>query len=197
MLVGSTGDSPRRPAQVPGARRNDGDVTREGTAVQIIYPDPLDAMADCHDVANELGRDPDLVEAIHAHRLAMDGRPPEKGDLAVYVARLVSSVGEAALRKRLGLPMAAPVVTTTPSRRPPATVVPDVVVPASGIVRRRGRPGWTAELFWARYQEARSRTAPPYVDEMIAHNFRMLDGTVGTDRDYLSRLVRRFGLPRE
>ena len=59
---------------------------REGTAV-LDYPDPLEALAICHDVATELELDPALVEAIHGHLLAMDGRPPARDLLAAYVTR--------------------------------------------------------------------------------------------------------------
>ena len=41
---------------------------------------------------------------------------------------------------------------------------PDLLGPAdlaAPVRRRRGRPGWTAELFWQRYQQALALTAPP------------------------------------
>jgi hypothetical protein len=64
-------------------------------------------------------------------------------------------------------------------------------------VRGPGRPGWTAELFRTRYQEARGRAKPPYTYRAIAPYFEMLDGTRGTDPDYVRKLVRRHGLPTE
>ena len=63
------------------------------------------------------------------------------------------------------------------------------------IRRQRGRPGWTAELFWARYREARGRATPPYTYRAVAMHFEILDGTRGTDPEYLRKLVRRYGLP--
>lgn len=61
--------------------------------------------------------------------------------------------------------------------------------------RRPGRPAWTAELFHARYREARDHTDPPATSASIAANLEMLDGETGTDPDYLRKLVQRFGLP--
>jgi hypothetical protein len=61
--------------------------------------------------------------------------------------------------------------------------------------RPPGRPGWTAGLFWARYQEAVARSAPPHTYRVIAPLFVALDGTEGTSPEYLRKLVRRFGLP--
>jgi hypothetical protein len=61
--------------------------------------------------------------------------------------------------------------------------------------RKPGRPAWTAELFHARYREALDRTDPPHKNASIAANLEMLDGEMGTDADYLRKLVQRFGLP--
>ena len=61
--------------------------------------------------------------------------------------------------------------------------------------RGPGRPGWTRELFWARYADARTRSAPPHTYAAIAAHFEMLDGETGTEPDYLRKLVKRFGLP--
>jgi len=66
-----------------------------------------------------------------------------------------------------------------------------------GAARGPGRPGWTAELFWTRYQEARGRAKPPYTYRAIAPYFDTLDGTRGADPDYVRKLVRRHGLPPE
>ena len=70
---------------------------------------------------------------------------------------------------------------------------------ASGIrrraARRPGRPGWTDELFWARYQEALDRATPPHTYRSIAPHFETLDGTRGTDPEYVRKLVGRHGLP--
>jgi hypothetical protein len=61
--------------------------------------------------------------------------------------------------------------------------------------RQPGRPAWTGELFWARYREARGRTDPPQTQASIAAHFEMLNGDMGTEPDYLRKLVQRFGLP--
>ena len=58
-----------------------------------------------------------------------------------------------------------------------------------------GRPGWTPELFWARYRDALGRADPPHTNASIAAHFEMLDGELGTEPDYLRKLVKRFGLP--
>jgi hypothetical protein len=65
------------------------------------------------------------------------------------------------------------------------------------IRRRPGRPGWTRELFQTRYREALGRATPPFTYRAVAMHFDMLDGTRGTDPDYLRKLVRRHGLPPE
>lgn len=61
--------------------------------------------------------------------------------------------------------------------------------------RGRGRPPWTAQLFWARYREAVARVRPPHTYDAVAPHFERLDGTVGTTPDFLRKLVGRFGLP--
>jgi hypothetical protein len=61
--------------------------------------------------------------------------------------------------------------------------------------RRAGRPAWTRELFCARYREARARTDPPETQAAIAAQFEMLNGEMGTEADYLRKLVKKFGLP--
>jgi hypothetical protein len=77
---------------------------------------------------------------------------------------------------------------------PPFTA--DETDPAVGQhPRHPGRPGWSRELFWARYRAARGRTDPPHTNASIAANLEMLDGATGTDPDYLRKLVQRFGLP--
>lgn len=63
------------------------------------------------------------------------------------------------------------------------------------IRRRRGRPPWTAQLFWGRYREAVARVKPPHTYDALAPHFERLDGTIGTEPDYLRKLVGRFGLP--
>ena len=65
------------------------------------------------------------------------------------------------------------------------------------IRRRPGRPGWTRELFQTRYREALGRATPPFTYRAVAMQIDMLDGTRGTEPDYLRKLVRRHGLPPE
>ncbi len=55
-------------------------------------------------------------------------------------------------------------------------------------------PG-TAELFWTAYREAVARVKPPHTYDAVAPHFERRDGTVGTEPDYLRKLVGRFGLP--
>lgn len=61
--------------------------------------------------------------------------------------------------------------------------------------RQPGRPAWTRDLFWSRYRDALGRTAPPHTNASIAAHLEMLDGELGTEPDYLRKLVKRFGLP--
>lgn len=61
--------------------------------------------------------------------------------------------------------------------------------------RRPGRPPWTAEKFWANYRDACARATRPYTYVSIAPHFETLDGTRGTDPEYVRKLVRRFDLP--
>ncbi len=64
------------------------------------------------------------------------------------------------------------------------------------VIRRgRGRPPWTAQLFWTRYREAVARVRPPHTYNAVAPHFERLDGTIGTTPDFLRKLVGRFGLP--
>ncbi|HSW42850.1 MAG TPA: hypothetical protein VLM76_10105 [Patescibacteria group bacterium] len=89
---------------------------------------------------------------------------------------------------------------------PPAVVAPvattgsDLDPNDAGQRRARGRPGrppWTAEKFWARYRDARARATPPHTYRSIAPHFKTLDGNVGTEPEYVRKLVRRFDLPPE
>jgi hypothetical protein len=66
-----------------------------------------------------------------------------------------------------------------------------------GATRGPGRPPWTAELFWTRYQQALGSATPPYTYSAIAPYFETLDGNRGTDPEYLRKLVRRYGLTPE
>lgn len=82
-------------------------------------------------------------------------------------------------------------------QRPDAGMGIEAEAELTRIRRRPGRPGWTAELFWARYREARGRATPPYTDRAVAPYFETLDGTHGTNPDYLRKLARKHGRPPE
>lgn len=172
------------------------------------HPDPLMMLADIARVASErpeLGEE--LVQALYQHLVLIEGRQPSLDELREYVDRL-SSLDERALRQRLGLlarRKRGQVAASTPEHhRPsePATVLADgrdgfelQRAERRRHSRRPGRPGWTDELFWARYQEALDRATPPYTYRSIAPHFETLDGTRDTDPEYLRKLVRRHGLP--
>lgn len=165
----------------------------------MTNPDPLLMTADIVRVAMERPElDVELVAALYQHLVLIEGRQPDVDELREYVDR-VSCLDQDTLRQRLGLaprrargrrPRAA---EPPPNARPTAPVVRPVA--SRGLGRGRGRPGWTPELFAARYRAARERATPPYTDQSIAAHLEMLDGATGTEPDYLRKLVKRFGLP--
>lgn len=183
-----------------------------------MSPDPLLMSADIARVAAEHPElDDDLVQALYQHLVLIQSRQPTVDELREYVDR-VSCLDQETLRQRLGLgprrargrrPRSAarrPGVGTTSIAAGPlssAGVVDAHASPPSeaqqpghrGATRRRGRPGWTRELFVARYQAARERATLPHTDQSIAAHLEMLDGETGTEPDYLRKLVKRFGLP--
>jgi hypothetical protein len=59
--------------------------------------------------------------------------------------------------------------------------------------RGRGRPGWTQELFQARWREATEATGQPRTFERVAPNFRRLDGSLDIDPDHLRKLFKEHG----
>jgi hypothetical protein len=63
--------------------------------------------------------------------------------------------------------------------------------------RRRGRPGWTREVFDAHVAEAEERAGHPATDKRVAEHFRPLDGLpgLGIEPNHLARLRRRRALP--
>ena len=135
------------------------------------------------DIARLSFENPDLddavVRAIYQHQVLTTGRQPTLRQAREYIGHLTSHLDDATIRVTLGLPPAVPVEPAKPSAR----------------ARRPGRPGWTRELFWSRYCDARARSAPPHTYASIAAHFEMLDGELGTEPDYLRKLVKRFGLP--
>ena len=138
------------------------------------------------DVARLTFENPDLDEAvvrgIYQHQVLATGHQPTLRQAREYVGHLTSHLDDATIRVTLGLPPAA-----TAAREP---------TEATGLrTRRPGRPGWTQELFWAHYCDARGRSGPVDTYAAIAAQFEMLDGELGTEPDYLRKLVKRFGLP--
>lgn len=77
----------------------------------------------------------------------------------------------------------------------PPTTASEAAYAAGRRTGQPGRPAWTCDRFWTRYQEALGRSDPPHTNASIAAHFEMLDGAVGIEPDYLRKLVRRFGLP--
>jgi hypothetical protein len=167
-----------------------------------MSPDPLLMSADIARVAAERPElDEDLVQGLYQHLVLIQGRQPTIDELREYVDRL-SSLDQDRLRQRLGLEprkrsgrrgalasRSSPRTLQLAAAGPAEAIRPD----RAGVTRRPGRPGWTPELFAARYQAALRRAAPPHTYQAIADQFEMLDGSVGTDPDHLRKLMKRFG----
>lgn len=167
------------------------------------HPDPLIMSADIARVAAERPElDEDLIAALYQHRVLIEGRQPTVDAFREYVDR-VSSLDQDGLRRRLGLaprrrrghPTAARGRRPGPRETASAPVQPADPGPHGSrtVVRRPGRPGWTPELFAARYQAALDRATPPHTYQSIADQFEMLDGSVGADPDHLRKLMKRYG----
>jgi hypothetical protein len=135
--------------------------------------------------------DYELIERIYQQLVVALLRQPTEDELRAHVVKLTTRMDDPTLRGFLGLPPKARAGPRGGSRR--------TSMPASGdgarAVRRSGRPDWTAELFWARYQEACEQVGAPYAHVEVARRFRGLDGEHGIDPDHFRRLLRRFGLP--
>ncbi len=109
--------------------------------------DPLLMLADIARLAFE---NPDLdealVRAIYQHQVLTTGRQPTLRQAREYIGHLTSHLDDATIRVTLGLPprgdSVREAVAWSPRRRARA---------------RAGRPGWTPELFWARYRDALGR----------------------------------------
>ncbi len=164
----------------------------------MSHPDPLIMSADLARVAAERrDLDEELVAALYQHLVLIEGRQPTVEELRDYVDR-VSCLDQDMLRQRLGLgPRRARGRRTRVAAPPDPLATSRSPRPMSSrtSARHRGRPGWTPELFAARYRAARERATPPYTDQSIAAHLEMLDGATGTEPDYLRKLVKRFGLP--
>ncbi len=117
---------------------------------------------------------------------------------AAVKGRLATLRAGAQTVTQLGIPLRHPDVGDGPvsrdGRRQQVTRAPD----ASGSIPRRrpGRPGWTPDLFEARWSDAWRLTPPPRTFKALAKHFRPLDGAVGqVTSDHLGRLRRRFPEP--
>ena len=152
------------------------------------HPDDILRDADIARLQSEFAQlHPLLVRALFDHLERKRGEQPGIKRARAYIERL-TSLDPATLWKRLRLPMPPPEAMPPPVGGPaPRTAVPRR--------RRPGRPGWTAELFWARYREACERADPPHTYRAVSRQFVTLDGTIGTGPEYLRKLVHRFGLP--
>ncbi len=151
------------------------------------HPDDILRDADIARLQSEFAQlHPMLVGALFDHLETKRGGQPGIKRARAYIKR-VRSLDPATLWKRLGLPMPPP--EPMPTRR---STAPRTAAPRR---RRPGRPGWTAELFWARYREACERADPPHTYRAVSRHFVTLDGTIGTSPEYLRKLVHRFGLP--
>jgi hypothetical protein len=122
------------------------------------------------------------VRAIYQHQVFTTGRQPTLRQARAYIDHLTARLDDATIRVTLGLPPVA-------KARKPSSGAP-VAHP-----RTAGRPGWTPELFWTRYRDALGRADPSHTNASIAAHLEMLDGELGTEPDYLRKLVKRFGLP--
>jgi hypothetical protein len=157
----------------------------------LIYPSPIRRAIVISTVVRQLPHLTwEVVEALHECLLEETGRLPTAIELHAYAVAASEAIDDDRLRFLLDLPR-------TVEPRPLAPVVPIEAAGRSGRPRGPGRPGWTAERFWERYRQARAKTPPPHVDDDVAEHFLTLDGTVGTEGDYLRKLIRRFGLPPE
>jgi hypothetical protein len=135
--------------------------------------------------------DPELIERICQHLIVVRRSRPTFKKMRAYVAELTSDHDEPTLRGMLGLPPASS--TRAPSGR--RRTAPPESGDGARAIKRSGRPGWTAQLFWDRYREACEQVGPPHAHKDIAGSFRGLDGERGIDPDHFRRLLRRFGLP--
>ncbi len=135
-----------------------------------------------------------IVRGLYKNYFEMREREPTFDEFREYVHEITSTIEwrdlydwfsphEPTIEEREGLldgvAAGAPAVTLAPRRRRP------------------GRPGWTPELFPARYRDACARSTPPHSFRSVAPNFDTLDGDRGIDPDHLRKLAHRFGLPPE
>jgi hypothetical protein len=167
------------------------------------HPERLPVQADIDnlrrraDIRRALEMNPDrdefIVEALYAHFVAIYKRQPVGDEFPEYVY-LISSTHEWAELMELfspHSPLTAEEKEARLIRRVPS-LAPGTMAPLS---HRPGRPGWTAELFRTRYEDACEQAVLPLTYRSVAQHFVALDGTRGTSPEYLRKLVRRFGRP--
>ena len=136
-------------------------------------------------------RDYDIVEGLYGYFVAVRGRQPEPDEFRAYVHHISSS-----FEWRDPWELFSPHSPLTEEEKAArlGRVAPGMAAGTAAPPRfRPGRPGWTPELFWARYDEACERAAPPHTYRSVAQHFVALDGAQGTSPEYLRKLVRRFG----
>ena len=140
-------------------------------------------------------RDYDIVEGLYGYFVAVRGRQPEPDEFRAYVHHISSSFEWRDLWELFS--PHSPLTEEEKAARL-GRVAPGMAAGTAAPPRfRPGRPGWTPELFWARYLDACARSTPPHSFRSVAPNFDTLDGVRGIDPDHLRKLARRFGLPPE
>ena len=155
--------------------------------------DPLLMRADIARVETERpDLDHTIVRGLYEHFFDVQGRQPTLVEFHDYVDHITSSIEWLDLWERFS--------AHEPTEEERAGLLEGVTPGAPPVTmgrrpRHPGRPGWTAELFWARYREALAKAPPPRTYRVVAPLFVALDGTEGTSPEYLRKLVRRFGLP--
>ena len=194
MLDRSTGAARDGRPRSPGPEMT-GAPLSEGTHMAKL--DRLLMRADIIHVEDERpDLDHTIVRGLYEHFVDMQGRQPSFDEFRDYVDRITSSIEWLDLWEQFSphvpsVEERAAHEEATPQRDPS----PEGRVTVARHSRGPGRPGWTAELFWARYRDALGRTEPPHSYRALALQFQTLDGPRGIDPDHLRKLVRRFGPP--
>jgi hypothetical protein len=136
--------------------------------------------------------DADVIERIYQQLVMVLLRTPTEDEFRARVTELTARMDGPTLRGFFGLPP-RPDIGARGRRR----VAPPDSGDGARAIKRSGRPGWTAQLFWDRYREAVERTSPPYTQRAVAQHFQALHGDRGVDPEYLRKLLRRYGPPPE
>lgn len=162
-------------------------VTQDKEAARIA-----NLIASKQKARSDAGRNLADAEAADRKKLALEADRRRRDDVR-HIADLDRARRATPFGPRAGLFPAAVVARV-------ASTSADLDPKGAGHTPARGRPGrppWTAEKFWARYRDACTRATPPYTYASVAPDFETLDGTRGTEPDYLRKLVRKHGLPPE